>query len=234
MKNRAYFLMIACAVVPATAVGCDCTEVAKRWISIALEFPEAVQRWLQSRLVPPPVSQRLWTQLILRRRVQEIPWRGWDAAFGNMCAADIRDEKVWSRVADGVAQSLKRLHPDPAEVVAVVFPILYAGVAESLAPHAVWQIVEGTFPEAKYCWDKCRCLRRLLVEQFTSFEWPVSCFLKCLPETRMVRAVFESWGWSRAECRFLTGVIRDGVNNSNIKDELRFWLRQYEDWFRYS
>jgi hypothetical protein len=112
------------------------------------------------------------------------------------------------------------------------FPVVYkAAAGDSLSNRAV-MILQAEFSGIGWHWDRCRKLRRGLVEEFAERDWPSGAFLACVQDTTILSSIYQMWGWGRAETRFLRRVIKDADEGvAEATDAQQRLLASYSKWF---
>ena len=129
--------------------------------------------------------------------------------------------------------ALSRGHESSAVLVAHSFPTVYSAAAANALGNRALMILQSQFSGIGWQWDKCRRLRRGLVESFAERWWPSSSFLECTRDTGLLSAIYEMWGWGHTETRFLRKVVRDASAGDTGATEAQLGiLARFKKWFR--
>ena len=213
--------------------GSDSRHLPGRWQQILAEQPESVIDWLGSN---PDKSAAVFLHLIEvldphSRALRKSPGTIW-LQLADRATAEIEGNSLQDVMAFLLVTAFNISDTTAPFVVTRSFPVVYgAAAADSLSSRSL-MILQSEFSGIGWHWDRCRRLRRGLVEKFAERSWPSEAFLTCTQDTNLLSLIYESWGWGRAETRFLRRVIKDaGEGAAHPTEKQQKMLASYRKWF---
>lgn len=208
--------------------------IPRRWRQLLAEQPTSIIQWLTDHPQSPLLC--LLPALYLLdpncRVVRDTSIDIW-MAFADRALEDPQNASTIELMAFLLVVALRSRDESSPLLVTRSFPTVYEAARANALSQGTIMILQSEFSGINWQWDKCRRLRRALVEIFTDRSWPSECFLHCTQDTTLLSAIYDTWGWGRAEVRFLRQIIQD-VNGGTAQatDDQLDVLMRHTKWFR--
>ena len=218
----------------ASSSNADSHSIPAKWQQILGEQPEAIIEWLTDR-PDLPIAAVTSIVRILDPRCRVVRDSSIDLwlRLSERSQRELPGGEATDAMAFFLVVALSRDHESSSVLVARSFPTVYSAAATDALGNRALMILQSELSGISWQWDKCRRLRRGLVETFAEQSWPSSSFLECTRDTTLLAAIYEMWGWDHTETHFLREVVRDasagdaGATEAQLGILVRFkkWCR---------